>query len=150
MQDFIAPLDRHQIRYALVGGFAVNYYGYVRATQEIDFLIAPSTDNAERMMQVLHDFGFGNAGIPRSAFERLGSAIHLGAKPNRIDLLTALAGVDVSAVLEQSFRLDYGGVAVRMVSLDDLLTAKHASSRAKDHADVEELERVHQHGDEQR
>lgn len=82
MKELIELMDRHNIQYVLVGGFAVNYYSYVRTTPNIDFLIYPSEDNAIKMMQALTDFGFGNAGIPQEYFAKEGSAIHIGVEPN--------------------------------------------------------------------
>ena len=93
MKDLISLFHKHDIAYVLVGGFAVNYYGYPRMTQDIDFLLYPSKQNAENVMNALREFGFGNAGIPQELFEKTGAAVHLGAEPNRIDLLTHLTGV---------------------------------------------------------
>ena len=53
----------------LVGGHAVNYYGYIRTTQDMDLLIYPSHPNALRIMAALDEFGFGGAGIPQACFE---------------------------------------------------------------------------------
>ena len=58
------------MKYVLVGGYAVNYYGYVRTTQDIDFLIYPTKENAKNMMAALAEFGFGKAGIPKDFFQR--------------------------------------------------------------------------------
>ena len=92
MVEFLGLIYKYGVEFVLVGGHAVNYYGYVRTTQDIDLLIYPSSNNAQRMMAALGDFGFGDAGIPASLFETTGSAIHLGNEPNRIDLLTTLKG----------------------------------------------------------
>ena len=73
MRDIISLFEKYKVEYALVGGFAVNYYGYVRTTQDIDFLIFPSEENAERIKKTLQDFGFGQAGIPIEYFTKEGS-----------------------------------------------------------------------------
>ena len=64
----------------LLGGFAVNHYGYARMTQDIDFLLYPSKENAKKMVIVLEKFGFGIAGISAELFENVGTAIHLGVE----------------------------------------------------------------------
>ncbi|MBN2037305.1 MAG: hypothetical protein JW768_11230 [Chitinispirillaceae bacterium] len=91
MTDFVLLLKKNRVRYMLVGGFAVIYYGYVRTTQDIDILVLPTPDNAEKMMKVLKEFGFGGAGFTRDVFEKEGAAIHLGTEPNRIFIRTCPA-----------------------------------------------------------
>lgn len=88
MKDLIKLFNHHNVPYALVGGFAVNHYGYARTTLDIDFLLNPSKENAKRTMSALNDFGVGKAGIPPEYFEKTGTAIHFGVEPNRIDLHT--------------------------------------------------------------
>ncbi|MDA8019857.1 MAG: nucleotidyltransferase [Thermoanaerobaculia bacterium] len=142
MRDLLEIFKSRKVEYVVVGGFAVNFYGYVRNTQDLDVLVFPSVKNAGRVMQALEEFGFGDAGIPQELFERRGSAIHLGVEPNRIDLLTKLEGVDTEQIRHGVRQVDLDGCRVRMVSLEVLLEAKRRSSRAKDQADVEELERA--------
>ena len=69
MKEFIELLEKYQVEYVVVGGFAVNYYGYIRTTQDIDILIFPSSKNAQNMIDALDEFGFGKAGIDRDCFE---------------------------------------------------------------------------------
>jgi predicted nucleotidyltransferase len=142
MKELVELFEKHDVEYMLVGGFAVNLYGYVRTTQDIDFLIYPSPENAGKMMTVLEEFGFGGAGIPREYFERPGSAIHLGAEPNRIDLLTHLKGVDNTEVFAKKRETELDGVRLHMIALDDLLKAKRSSDRLRDQADADELEKT--------
>ncbi len=126
----------------IVGGHAVNFYGYMRVTQDVDILVYPSVANANAMMAALKEFGFGGAGIPRKCFETEGTAIHLGVEPNRIDLLTSLKGVNIARVFANSRTTELDGVPVRIISLEDLLETKRCSDRPRDQADVEELERI--------
>lgn len=90
MKELLSLFEAHDVGYVLVGGFAVNFYGYIRMTQDIDILLFPSKENAAKVNKSLEEFGFGDAGIPQEYFEKEGSAIHLGVEPNRIDLLTRL------------------------------------------------------------
>lgn len=139
MRDLIALFEKHEVRYMVVGGFAVNYYGYVRTTQDIDLLVYPSPGNAARVMRALFEFGFGGAGIPQELFERPGSAVHLGEEPNRIDLLTHLKGIDNDALFSSPVRTQLDDCPASMISFEHLIAAKTASSRARDLADAEEL-----------
>ena len=144
MKDLLRLFDEHDVEYVLVGGFAVNYYGYVRTTQDINLLVFPSPDNSGRIMAALADFGFGSAGIPQSLFEQEGGAVHLGTEPNRIDLLTSLRGVMNQAVFEAAQQIELEGVAVKIISLRHLVEAKRNSDRARDRADVEELLKINE------
>jgi predicted nucleotidyltransferase len=142
MKDLIKLFNKLNVEYVLVGGFAVNYYGYNRATQDIDFLIYPSKKNADKIMTDLDQFGFGDAGIPREYFEQKGSAIHLGVEPNRIDLVTYLAGMDNEQVFSNLSIIKIENIPIKMISYDNLIQAKKKSKRARDLADAEELEKI--------
>ena len=141
MKDLIELFDKYSVSYVLTGGFAVNYYGYVRATQDIDFLILPSKENALKVMKALADFGFGKAGIPKVYFEEPGSAIHLGVEPNRIDLLTHLPGISNEQIFSNIQHIKIEDIPVNIISYSDLIQAKKKSKRLRDQADAEELEK---------
>ena len=142
MRELIEIFERRGVEYVLVGGFAVNYYGYVRTTQDVDILLRPSEENAKKVMESLADFGFGQAGIPAECFTREGTAVHLGEEPNRIDLLTRLKGVSVQAVFENLERIEYRGIHLNIISFGDLLACKRGSDRPRDLADADELEKT--------
>ena len=141
MKDLIKLFNKYSVSYVLVGGFAVNYYGYVRTTQDIDFLIFPSKDNAVKVMSALQDFGFGKAGIPKKYFEDPGSAIHLGVEPNRIDLLTHLIGIGNDQIFSNFQQINLDDIPVNIIAYSDLIQAKRSSKRLRDQADAEELEK---------
>jgi hypothetical protein len=139
MQELIEIFERLGVEYMLVGGFAVNYYGYVRTTQDIDILLNPSLENSHKVMAALGEFGFGEAGIPRECFTSEGTAVHLGEEPNRIDLLTHLKGVSNEDAFANRRRAEYEGVSFSIISFGDLLACKQSSDRPRDLADADEL-----------
>ena len=141
MRELIENFEKYGVQYVLVGGYAVNFHGYVRATQDIDFLVMPSKENARKLMKALSDFGFGSAGIPQEYFEREGTAVHLGVEPNRIDLLTTLQGVSNATIFENVERVEFGGVLLNIIAYADLLAVKRHSERPRDRADADELEK---------
>lgn len=142
MKDLIEIFEKHSVKYVIVGGHAVNYYGYVRSTQDLDVLIYPSIENAQKVISALREFGFGDAGIPQSYFERSGSAIHLGVEPNRIDLLTHLKDVDNDQIFTNMTRAEHQGIVTNVIALQDLIDVKRRSDRPRDHVDAEELEKT--------
>lgn len=142
MKKLLALFGRFKVRYTLVGGHAVNYYGYVRTTQDMDLLVLPTRKNAERVMDALSAFGFGGAGIPQELFERDKGAVHLGVEPNRIDILTSLKGVDTATIFKGAEAVEIDGLAVNIISLEDLLQVKRSSDRPRDLADADELAKI--------
>ena len=142
MRDLLEIFERLEVDYAVIGGFAVVFYGYPRHTRDLDLLIFPSEENASRVMEALEEFGFGGAGIPEEYFERRGSAIHLGAEPNRIDLLTTTEELDEEAIRRGVRLVEFDDCSIRIIGLRELLETKRVSGRAKDLADVEELIRA--------
>jgi hypothetical protein len=91
---------------------------------------------------VLEEFGFSKAGIPRDAFEREGTAIHLGVAPNRIDLLTHLQGLASQEVFTAGVAIVHEGLQLQIIDLPNLIRCKRNSTRLKDLADAEELEQI--------
>ena len=142
MKQLLRLFEEHGVQYALVCGHAVNYYGYVRTTQDMDLLVLPTAENAERIMEALSAFGFGGARIPRELFERDKGAVHLGAEPNRIDILTSLKGVDNEKIFKGSQLVEIDGVSVNIISLEDLVRVKRSSDRPRDLADADELAKI--------
>ncbi len=142
MRDLLGLLVRHRVRFAICGGFAVTYHGFIRTTLDLDLLIYPSLGNARRVMRALADFGFGDAGIPEDAFTRAGAAVTLGVQPNQIDLLTSISSEPAASVFRDLVRARLWGHTIRVVSRRALLRAKREAGRPKDRIDVEELLRV--------
>ena len=142
MKDLITLFEKNSVQYLLVGGFAVNYYGYVRTTMDIDILVFPSKENANQIILALKEFGFGATEIPPDYFSKEGCAIHLGVEPNRIDILTKLKDISNSQIFNNSQKIQYDGLELNIISKEDLLECKKKSSRLKDLADAEELEKL--------
>ena len=142
MLDFIGLLKKHRVKYVLVGGFAVIFYGYIRTTQDIDFLILPSKDNARKLFKALEEFGFGNAGFTQNIFAKEGTAIHLGAEPNRIDILTSLKGASNHSIFSNKKRIQYKGISLNIISHKHLIESKKYSTRLKDLADADMLKKT--------
>ena len=88
------------------------------------------------------NFGFGNAGLPIKYFQREGTAIHIGVEPNRIDFLTCLQGVSNDILFQNMTHIKFQDKLFNVISKKDLIQCKKAAGRAKDLADVEELEKI--------
>jgi predicted nucleotidyltransferase len=141
--EFVALLISHGVEFVVIGGHAVGYHGYPRYTGDIDFLVRATEGNAAAIAAVVEEFGFtGNGSRLRTVLTQAGKVVQLGLPPNRIDLLTSIAGVNWEQVTARSLVAELGCHQVRIIGLEELLANKRASGRPKDLADVEELERV--------
>lgn len=139
MRVLLQLLLQHEVRFALCGGFAVSYHGFIRTTMDLDLLIHPSPENAARMMRALEAFGFGAAGIPETAFTKRGTAVTLGVQPNQIDLLTSISTEPEDEVFADLVFADLWGMRIPVVSRRALLRAKQEAGRPKDRIDFDEL-----------
>ena len=91
MRELILLFKKHNVDFAVCGGFAVAHYGFVRMTMDFDLLINPSQDNAKRIMSALEEFGFGQVGVSVEDFEKPGTAVTGATQSNRsTDLPCAL------------------------------------------------------------
>lgn len=142
MKDLVGLFEKHGVSYAVCGGFAVAHHGFIRATMDFDLLVLPDRPNAEAIMAALGEFGFGGAGIEETAFQKRGTAVTLGVQPNQIDLLTSMGSQPTAEILANAGVVQIHGISMKVVSYEDLLSAKRESSRAKDRIDAEELARI--------
>lgn len=138
-REFLACLNRAEVEYLLVGGYAVNHYGYHRFTEDIDFWIAVSDENLERLLAAIRDF-FGEdlAGLDKS-FLQNNEALFLGGVPNKIEVFKHCSGLEFSHAYPHRVETIIDGEPVKMICLTDLKTNKRASGRNKDLADLDNL-----------
>ncbi len=142
IESLLNILTKQCVEFAICGGHAVAYHGYPRLTMDVDILLLPSKENAQRIMASLEQFGFGNVGIPAEAFTREGSAITLGEQPNQVDLLTSMSSEPTDEIMQHAVWGKLSGIRVRFVSRADLMEAKRQAARPKDLADLDELEKT--------
>lgn len=138
-KEFAELLNAHGVEYLVVGGYALAAHGHPRYTGDIDFWVRPTAENLERLLNALGAFGFGSLGLEISDFGP-DSVVQLGQPPRRIDLLSAIDGVDFEACFRRREQVELGGVRLNIIGLNDFKTNKRASGRLKDLADLESLD----------
>lgn len=138
-KDFLKLLNENDVQYLLIGGYAVGYYGYPRATHDMDIWIAVDPANAERMVDVMTEFGFEEGAISKEVFLRSDGVVRMGVPPLRLEVLMSISGVTFEDCYERGITDDIDGAPVRIIHLEDLLTNKIASGRHKDLDDVSNL-----------
>jgi len=138
-KEFIQSLNDNQVRYLVIGGYAVALHGYPRYTKDIDIWIGMSPDNAAKLVKALEQFGFGSLGLQAADFLVPDQIIQLGYPPNRIDLITTSPGVDFESCYASRVQVVVDEVTVNFIDLDDLKKSKRAAGRLQDLADLENL-----------
>jgi predicted nucleotidyltransferase len=138
-KEFIQSLNDNQVRYLVIGGYAVALHGYPRYTKDIDIWIEMSPENATRMLQALEQFGFASLDLQPQDFMTPDQVIQLGYPPSRIDLLTTPDGVNFATCYAAKIETNIDGVLVNFIDLDNLKINKKASGRLQDLADLENL-----------
>jgi hypothetical protein len=134
--EFVALLARHDVRYMIVGGYALAAHGLPRATGDLDAWIWTDAANAHRLLAALDEFGFGGVGIEHDDLTSPDRVVQLGYPPYRIDLLTDISGVDFESAWSRHVEVVLGGVVVPFIGRDDLIANKRATGRPQDVADV--------------
>jgi hypothetical protein len=138
-EEFLKLLTEARVEFVLVGGYAVAFYGYVRATFDMDLLFRNTPENVARVCTALRKFGISNECIDPASFAEPGSILRLGLPPTRIELLNKISGVTFDEVWRRRVKGRYGNVPVCFISRRDLIANKKAAGRPKDLADVDEL-----------
>lgn len=139
-REFIQLLNAHSVEYVIVGGYAVAIHGYVRYTGDIDFFIAISATNADRMVKVFNRFGLNQPDINSALFMEPGKILRIGAEPMRLEVLNQISGVTFTECYENRRELLIDGLTVNFVGYVELLKNKRAAGRDKDLADASELQ----------
>jgi predicted nucleotidyltransferase len=142
--DLLRELSNADVRFMIVGAYAVGFHGRPRATKDLDVWIEPSDENAPRVMRALRAFGapVASMGVTEGELSVPGVWITLGVEPARIDLLTKLTGLTFADAWPRRAETLFGGTRCSVIGFDDLLTAKRAAGRPQDIADVVALERL--------
>jgi len=136
--DFLRLLNRHKARYLLIGGYAVAYHGYVRATGDIDVFIHRSRDNAHHLINACRDFGLSE-GITPDTFLEKGRILRFGLPPLRLEILNEISGVTFEECWDHHEILTVEETIIPVIGLHDLLRNKSASGRLKDQLDLDML-----------
>ncbi len=151
MNIFLAPhrevleaLNRHQVKFILIGGYAVNYYGYHRMTGDMDLWLAPNNENKLNLIKALRALGFeetGLAEISRWDFEQV-QLFSILERPFQVEFMTQITGLVFQSAYEQSVEITIDGLSLRLIQYQDLIKNKRQTGRTKDLLDIEELEQI--------
>lgn len=139
-RDILHALSDENVRFILVGAYALAAHGYPRATMDIDIWVMPSPENAEAVLRALRRFGSPLHNLTQNDLEVDGTIFQIGIAPRRIDIITEATGLKFEQAYQNSVLVNIDGIDVHIPSIDDLIINKKATGRTKDLADAEALE----------
>jgi hypothetical protein len=146
--EFIRLLHTHQVRYVVVGGEAVIYYGHARLTGDVHFFYESGPENTVSLFRALVVFWDGKIpGIERvEELREAGVVIQFGRPPNRIDLLNRIDGVTFSEAWSTraavTIHTSEGALPLFFLGLAALIRNKEACARPKDQEDLSFLRQL--------
>ena len=150
VQDFLRLLAAHEVKYLIVGGEAVIYYGFARLTGDVDFFYESTRKNTVKLYRSLEEFWEGNIPGIRAPEELIepGLILQFGVPPNRIDLINRISGVSFQEAWKgkKDITMEIGGkkFPIYLIGLKALIKNKEAIGRPKDLEDLTYLKRQKQ------
>ena len=138
-KELLELFNRHKVEYLIVGGYALAFHGAPRVTGDIDLFVRPTSENAERVLAALDEFGFGSLNLSKADFTTPGMVVQLGVPPIRIDIITRVSGVSWEKADAGKIPGHYGETPVHFIGREDFIANKRATGRARDAADIEAL-----------
>jgi len=144
--DFLVILSKQKVKFVLVGGEAVIYYGHARLTGDIDIYYEVTDENISKLWNALlefwdHDIPMVNS---KNEFKKIGIVVQFGLPPNRIDLINTIEGVDFNEVwknkVSEKLNLESGdSLEIFLIGIKELIKNKISAARHKDLEDVKFL-----------
>ena len=138
LRQLLSALNAHNVRYLIIGGYAVVLHGQPRMTKDLDIFVESSSYNAALLYRALAAFGAPLNSFTVDDFCDGRTGARFGNPPICFDVLQRISGVDFATAYANSipFMID-GDLPARYISADDLIANKLASGRLQDLADVD-------------
>ncbi|HTR37391.1 MAG TPA: DUF6036 family nucleotidyltransferase [Bryobacteraceae bacterium] len=146
-KELLSVLNAYEVKYLVVGAYAVSVHAQPRATKDLDIWIKADAENATAVYGALGKFGAPLAGLTAADFREKGPFFHMGREPVAVDILTEIPGVDFDVAWERRVEdvVDLAtGLRANFISRADLITAKLAAARPQDLADVDAIRKAEQ------
>jgi hypothetical protein len=139
-RDLLSEFNAHGVEFLIVGAHALAAHGLVRATKDLDVWLRPDLENAARALAALEAFGAPLHDLTVEDLSKPGLIFQVGVAPVRIDVITAIDGVQFEEAWPDRLEVLFADQAVGVLSRRWLLANKRSSGRAQDLVDVQWLE----------
>ena len=143
-REILQILSDNDVKFLIVGAYAMGAYGCMRATGDIDLWVMASSENSQKIYNALKVFGAPLAQIDSETFKQPGVVFQIGVAPRRIDVLNRIDGVQFDQAFEKRNVIEIEGMKIPFISLKDLITNKLSSGRPKDKLDADKLAELDQ------
>ena len=143
-KELLKLFEKHNIRYLVVGGYAVMKYSEPRFTKDLDVFIATDQDNAKGVYAALKEFGAPLENLTPDDFAHKGYFYQMGRPPLRIDIMMSIPGIEFDEAWGNRESVELGELKILFISRSDLIRAKEASGRPQDRIDVDKLKEAEQ------
>ncbi len=137
--DLLSVFNANNVKYLIIGGYALIQYSEPRFTKDLDLLIGTDFRNASAVYKALSEFGAPLSGLTEDDFAEEGYFYQMGVPPVRVDVFMGVPGLEFEAAWERRVEIDFDGLLVPYISREDLIAAKLASGRPQDLIDVQNL-----------
>lgn len=138
-RDFVELLNKHEVEYMVVGGYALAFHGEPRFTGDLDIWIDCSEGNARKMVNVMRDFGAASLGFTKEDFMDEGIIKQIGQPPLRIDILGAIDGVKYCDAEKDKQQFTSQNLSIPYIGVKDFIKNKEAVGRKKDREDSKRI-----------
>ena len=147
-QQLLQKLSENNVRFMLIGGYAVIHYGYSRTTGDMDIWIDTGNENRDKLIKALIAFGIDEESIRMLSnmdFTNPLPVFFVGETPRRVDFITLISNLDFDTAFSAVKYIDMGEQKIPVIHYNHLILSKLVSNRSKDKADIEELEKINKH-----
>lgn len=138
-REFIELLNKNNVKYLIIGGYALAIHGYPRYTNDLDIWILVDNLNAKNIIKSIEQFGFSSLNLNTNDFLKPDYVIQLGQPPNRIDILTSADGLEFEESYKSKVTIKIQKLDINFIDLENLKKNKMAVGRYQDLADLEKL-----------
>ena len=137
--DLLRIFNDRNVRYMVIGEYAVVQYAEPRFTKDLDVLIGTDIANTEAVYNALREFGAPLAGLTPKDFAEEGFFFQMGVPPVRVDVLMGIPGIQFEECWDRRMEVDFDGLKVIFISKQDLIASKRAAGRPQDLIDADLL-----------
>ncbi len=138
-RDLLVAFNAHRVEYLVVGAHALAAHGQVRATKDLDVWVRPDSVNAARVLEALASFGAALHDLTAKDLSTPGVVFQMGVAPIRIDVITAIDGVEFGEAWPERLETRFAGVETAVLSRRHLIENKTAAGHPQDLVDVQWL-----------
>lgn len=139
-RDMLSAFAAEDVEFLVVGAYALAAHGVPRATGDLDLWVRPSSENADRVLRALHEFGAPTTDLTQEDLVSPDVVFQIGVEPRRIDILTSIDGVEFDAAWASREEIEVEGLPLPVLGKSDLIANKRTLGRPQDLADVARLE----------